>query len=132
MIKKVLVFLWVVFMAVIFLGIFKFNFLSGLDGNKIEERGGNEKMHKSLDINNVELNDCEQNESCDRTTKYTKEIVLEKKVDEKKASKTPDFYKDLKVLSEKDIRVEVSRELKDCVGVKPQKCMQVRKEGSDE
>jgi hypothetical protein len=88
----------------------------------------NPGMHESWDKDKDGINDCEKDGICDHTIDYSK-----LRHDDKKVSnfQVPSFYRKLKILEENEILVEVSRELKDCVGVFPKECMQVKEEDGE-
>lgn len=99
------------------------------------ERNELMEMHESWDADSDGINDCEKDGTCDHTIDYSQ---IKKEVDEDEEegevlikNDTPDLYQSLKVLSEKEFEIEISRSLKDCVGTGPQKCMQVKPENEE-
>lgn len=126
MIKKILIGLVVLFVVVILVGMFKFNFLASLDGYNVD--GNKIKVDTEFFVDEKnETSICEDDRFCDRNT----EEVDKKDSESISANNIPDFYRDLKISSEKEITIEISRSLKDCVGIIPQKCMQVKEEGKE-
>ena len=72
-------------------------------------------------------------EQCsDGVTMFTRVLTDEEKQDNSAESgqvtEIPDFYNDLEVISTEEFLVEISRSKKECVGVGPQTCLQVKKE----
>lgn len=137
MLRKIIVGLVVVVMLIALAGMYKFNYMASKDsydvnGNKIAEQINNFEECAAAGHTIMES----YPEQCsDGKTVFTRIISEEEKKDNfvggEQISKIPDFYKNLKVLETSEFLVEISRSKKDCVGVGPGKCLQVKKEDGE-
>ena len=151
MIKNIIWLIVGFILAVIILGIYKFNYLASQpgyssDGNKIEVYSFEECKGAGYEIMESYPEKCSDGKSI-----FTRGVLKEGDINMmpvesgdgigsgdhsvfkdllKKKEEQDKIYKDIPVLEENEFEVEISRSLKECVGVVKKRCFQVKKENS--